>query len=480
MPAEECPPAKPEAIPEDAPANGESDADPTLEAQPHQQPQSAFSHPSHHQPAPTHQDALSKADILPLIINQLQSYNYVSLAQIVAEATDTPLVVQPSERLAQLCALGQRMEETGDDPSMAILHHHHDASKVGSLVMDDTDEPSHAAAPTQKPAPTYMSWYTTLHKGSVFASSFSVHGQYIASGGSDSAVKVLDVSRCKAIHAAQNDKHAHTDDSAPVIRNVTDHNGYITDVAFHPNNLVLASCSDDKHIKMFDLQKLSMKRSFRYLQDSHPINSISFHASGDFLLVATTHEYPRLYDIATFQCYRPSAPSDAHASGISCARYAPQGTMFATCGGDGCIKIYDGINGKCVNTIERAHGGSSVSSVKFSKSGRYLLSSGQDSVAKLWDVTMGRAVCMYEGASQKNHNINATFTYNEDYVISTDESALTINIWDARTGTPLRQLSGGHTDLVSVVAASPVDPCFISGSHDGRVRFWDLQAELKS
>ncbi|TPX38043.1 hypothetical protein SmJEL517_g00048 [Synchytrium microbalum] len=429
-------------------------------------------------------DAMSKEQVIPLIINQLQSYGLSSLAQVIAEATNTAFSFAPSDRLSQLCSLAVRTEDRSSHDAM-VEDEDDDPPAVGGLVMDQSEEnpstttdangdPSSSTKQQPKTAPSYMSWYSTPHKAAVLSAAFSVDGKYIATGGADCTVKVLDVAKARRVHTSQNDKPIVGDESSPVSRSVTDHTGNVTDVAFHPNNLVLASCSDDKHIKMYDMQKVHMKRSFRYLQDSHAVNSISFHASGDFLLVATTHEYPRVYDISTFQCYRPSSQSDAHASGINCARYAPQGSMFATCGGDGSIKLYDAINGKCVNTLERAHGGASVSSIVFSKSGRYLLSSGQDSIGRLWDVTMGRPVCTYEGASQKNHSINITFNYNEDIVLSSDESALTVNIWDARTGTALKQLVAGHTDVIPRISTSPVDPCFVSCSHDGRIRFWDI------
>jgi len=54
----------------------------------------------------------------------------------------------------------------------------------------------------------------------------------------------------------------------PVIRTLYDHTEQVNDLSFHPNGLVLASCSNDQSIKLFDLSKTGVKRAFRYLQVS--------------------------------------------------------------------------------------------------------------------------------------------------------------------------------------------------------------------
>lgn len=52
----------------------------------------------------------------------------------------------------------------------------------------------------------------------------------------------------------------------PVVRTLYDHTDTVNDLSFHPNGIVLASCSDDQSIKLFDLSKSGVKRAFRYLQ----------------------------------------------------------------------------------------------------------------------------------------------------------------------------------------------------------------------
>ena len=52
-----------------------------------------------------------------------------------------------------------------------------------------------------------------------------------------------------------------------------------------------------------------------------------------------------------------------------------------------------------------------------------------------------------------------------------DEGAHSVVVWDIRTGEVLQRLSG-HTNVVSWVASSPVEPALMTCSNDHRARFW--------
>ncbi|KAJ3062251.1 cleavage stimulation factor, 3' pre-RNA, subunit 1, partial [Quaeritorhiza haematococci] len=180
--------------------------------------------------------------------SQLQQYGLNSVAQVVAEASGTTLVMSPSNRLAELCHLGSIAKDAEDAdeelvPSGGVSDDDddEDSSAVG-LVIDPSNK---TGAP--KPAPNYTTWFTTQHRGSCRCAAFSNDGKYIATGSKDSSLKVLDVSRIKSsYHSTSPDG----DFQKPVIRTLYDHIGPVNDVQFHPNGMVLASCSDDQTIKL--------------------------------------------------------------------------------------------------------------------------------------------------------------------------------------------------------------------------------------
>lgn len=239
------------------------------------------------------------------------------------------------------------------------------------------------------PPPHYIQHYYTQHKGPCLTAAFSTDGRFAATGSQDASLKVLDVYKMKKRTGDAGDK--------PVIKTLYDHTASVNDLSFHPNGLVLASCSDDMSIKLFDLSKSGVKRSFRYLQDTYVVNSISFHPSGEYLLAGTEDAAVRIYDVKSLQCFTSGRAQDAHRAAITQIRYSKNGRMFATSSADGSIRIWDAVSGFCTKVIEAGHGGATVSSVRFMQNEKYVLSAGLDSTLRLWDITSGRAVAQYVG-----------------------------------------------------------------------------------
>ncbi|KAI8815502.1 WD40-repeat-containing domain protein [Cladochytrium replicatum] len=413
---------------------------------------------------------MQKDELIPLIINQLQFYGYAATALHLAEESGFSLPYGASARLAELAHAGSDTKDAEEEDEELV--------PVGNIAEDEEEEDletnglvidTNVKTPAEpRPPPNYTTWYSTQHRAAARCAAFTVDGKYMATGSRDSSIKIIDVGRIKSNH------RDNVEDKA-VIRTLYDHIGPINELQFHPNGLVLASCSEDHTIKFYDLQKPA-KRSFKYFQDSYPVRSISFHPCGEFLLSGTEHDAVRMYDIQTSTCFTPPNPSDFHSAPINCVRYASQGNMFASCSDDGSIKVYDGVSGRCVQMFAKAHSGQPVSSIRFSKNGKYLLSNGLDSLGRLWDLGAQKQLHTFEGATQKKHFSTVAFTSNEDYVLMSDEQTSSIFCWDSRTGMLLKRFPGhSKYNLVRAVNSSPIDAAFVSCGDDYRVKYWNVE-----
>lgn len=89
-----------------------------------------------------------------------------------------------------------------------------------------------------------------------------------------------------------------------------------------------------------------------------------------------------------------------HQGAITQIRYAKSGRVFATSSIDGSVRIWDGVSGQCVRTIDNAHNGTAVSSVRMLQNERFVLTAGMDSTMRLWDVSNGKTVVEYRGHNQ--------------------------------------------------------------------------------
>ena len=95
------------------------------------------------------------------------------------------------------------------------------------------------------------------------------------------SIRILDVDRMATKSTVgQQDPH-------PVIRTLYDHSDAILSLSFHPTVSVLASGSRDNYIKFFDYSKPSVKRAYRSVIEVASVRCLTFHPSGDYILVGT-------------------------------------------------------------------------------------------------------------------------------------------------------------------------------------------------
>lgn len=224
-------------------------------------------------------------------------------------------------------------------------------------------------------------------------------------------------------------------------------------------------------IKFFDYSKVHVKRSAKAFQDSVRLRSLDFHPSGDFLLASGRDSRIRLYDANTQQAFIGPNPSENHLSAVNMVRYNYDGSMYASAGKDGTIKIWDTTSATRISDFTAAHSGFAAASVQFSRNGRYLLSCGKDSTVKLWDLSTARPLRIYSGAVLSKRRLPATFSFFEDYVLAPDESGPVGIIWDSRLGDLLQRLTG-HIHQLRFIASSPTENVIITCSEDSRARLW--------
>jgi cleavage stimulation factor subunit 1 len=407
-----------------------------------------------------------------LIISQLLNDGFTRAASVVSEATCIPLQQDiPEHRLSNLVQLGLASESgEGISTDTRILLDERTTEKVSGL---DFELEALQNMVSTRSYTNYVTRFHTPHKNGCRVAKFSNDGQLVATGSADTSIKLLDVSKMKNFNNQKTEPADQYGSSHPVIRTFYDHTQPISDLDFHPYSPILISCSRDCSLKFFDF-KSSVKRAFRFIQDTHNVRSVNFHPSGDFLLSGTDHPMIRLYDLTTFQPYVSSESKDHHQGPINQVRYSTDGNLYVSCSKDGSIKVWDAVSSRCVKYISKAHAGFEVNSVQFSRNSKYVLSGGKDSTVRLWDLATGRQLKVYTGSAQSKNRLQTTFSYNEDLIISSDENMYLCVVWDTHTG-DIKQNLTGHNNIVRWVCSSPVEPALMTCSDDRRARFWCLE-----
>ncbi|KAL7751162.1 hypothetical protein RI367_003367 [Sorochytrium milnesiophthora] len=409
------------------------------------------------------EDSANREDVLKLIVSQLQFYDQSGLARVVAQATGLDYEHDPSDQLAQTIAQAAGGAHVKSEAPEAPTAPAPSSSERPASETVDVEEKE------ARPVQDHTLAYTVQHKGPINCAVFSHDGQYIATGANDSSVKVMET---KLMSKSTGNRSGDGDEA--VIKALFDHAGPVRDVAFHGSNLILASCSSDRHIRFYDISRNAAKRSFRYIQDPYPIRSIAFHPAGNHLIAGPSqHSALRLYDVHTLKCFAApdsgssSFGSTAESAGFNCVRASPDGRMYASCGDDGYIRIWDAINGQCVNSWRDVHNKEPVLAVQWSKQSKQLLSTGANGQAKVWDVAGGRSVQTF--SIQSKLPISATFTFNEQHVVLMDD--VNMVFCDAASGEQVRAITTPHGPPVGITA-SPVQASLLTFGEDGKAQHW--------
>ncbi|GFO31808.1 WD repeat, sam and u-box domain-containing protein 1 [Plakobranchus ocellatus] len=233
------------------------------------------------------------------------------------------------------------------------------------------------------------------------------------------------------------------------IHTITAHTSDVTAVAY--SNNLLATCSADKTVRLWD-----------------------------------TKDYSEM----------PSSPLTGHSYLIHCCAFSPLGTTLATCSTDGTLRMWDVKSGQCLASL--AHPSKCAIRVcSFSKDGKMIVTGGDDDSACLWEVASKKLIRSFKGHDESV--VSAAFTPDNNYLV-TGSSGIDFGgdllVWDAKYGHGkfLTRVSACHDLAVSCCEFSPTYGSasgsansssitkflLATGGKDNLVKLWVFEGEVGS
>ncbi len=238
------------------------------------------------------------------------------------------------------------------------------------------------------------------------------------------------------------------------------HTGHVISVSWSPDGKYIASCSQDKTLKVWNAAIGDCIHTLK----GHTlwINSISWSPDGKQLVSSSDDKTIKVWDVTTGTCMHTL---EGHTDQVKSIAWSPDGSIIAS-GSYGEIKAWNAITGVCINTEGYTN---TVFSVSWSPNGRYIAIGSTDETVRIGDTCAG--ICIHTLQGHTDAVKSVSWSPNNRYIASCSDDK-TIKVWDNTTGACIHTLEG-HTNRVHSVSWSPDGSMIASGSNDKTIRIWN-------
>ena len=247
-------------------------------------------------------------------------------------------------------------------------------------------------------------------------------------------------------------------------RKLTGHKGWVRSVAVSPDGKWAASGSDDKTVKIWDLETGECRATLK--GHTSPVRFVACQT--DYALSSANDGTIRIWDVRARKLLS-SLQTDV--GEVHFAHELFDRTKFLLSGSSVNIKLLDRGTGETVREFQ-GHTGPVVSAALAETLNR-LVSGSFDESVRLWNLETGECLATLEGHS--GYVLSVQITPDGRFAVSGSDDK-TVKVWDLEGGTCVGTLEG-HNQSVMSVAISPDGTLIAStGFIDHTVRLWDWKS----
>lgn len=205
--------------------------------------------------------------------------------------------------------------------------------------------------------------------------------------------------------------------------------------------------------------------------NSKKILSVAFRPDRPFKIATVSEEKQMcFYEGPPFKF---SKSDRTHENYPNCVRYNADGSLFATCGSDFKIVIYDGKTGEKVKEFPQKHTGS-IYSLSWNPEGDKILTCAGDKTALIWNVADGSVATEFKFAD-KMENMQVSCLWLGEDIITVSLSG-DINFLDTANPAQPKKVWSGHQATIDAMDVSSDSNQIFSGDRSGRIAVWECKS----
>jgi small GTP-binding protein len=249
-----------------------------------------------------------------------------------------------------------------------------------------------------------------------------------------------------------------------LLRTLEGHQGMVMSVAFDPQGETLASGSNDKTVRLWEMRSGKLLRTLNGHQGQ--VWSVAFGLQGEMLASGGEDQTVRLWEVSSG---KELHTLERHTNWVNSVAFDPQLGILASGSVDRGVKLWKPASGRLLHTLNGHQ--DFVKSVAFDPKGGMLASGGLDSTVKLWEPASGKLLRTLAGHQGPVWHVAFRL---QGGMLASGSDDKTVRLWEAHSGKLLRTLEG-HTASVDIVAFSPDGRLLASKSTDSTIRLWDCE-----
>jgi len=282
---------------------------------------------------------------------------------------------------------------------------------------------------------------------------------------------------------------------------LNEHKGTVWDIKFSPDNEIVATCSSDKTIILWDYQlspsNKNLGKPLITLANGHTdtIHSICFSPDGKYLASGSSDKTILIWDLFTDKIGTFINKFNDSTNSVRKVCFNNKGDLLAAGGHDKIIYIWDFNSSKLVHKLF-SHS-LTICDIKFSFDDNFIASASHDKTAMLWDIhtnsnsntnfnyidtntfiTIEKPILVLK---EHGHHVRALDISPDNKLIATGSSDCLIKLFcieknnTANYGKSIMIIDKSETNIRSLCFSyKTYSKYLISGNSDGKILIWNL------